>query len=249
MSLGRSLIAIVLTTAVIFAMAFLPFGVSQMQDQYTHMDCAYADIGTVELTMDNSSTWERIVLLSLGYDSFETSPEQASIPQEELPDYLQKGLQPYIDRGVLPFTPDYDRDINEVQCHVVYDTKTAQATGFIYWMAVLLDSETGDMLELLVDDHSGKIIFLSYTTEDYYSRTTHPPYDLLHLFLYTYLEEIADETWDFQVLEATPNGGLIHTAVVLKNPEVAETLVLSFLTDKNGLNMSVSVDNYASYDK
>lgn len=244
MSLWKSLLATAFTAALIFAMAFLPVTLSDLQDRYAHTDYAYADIGAVELQMDNGSIWERIALLSSGYDSFEISPEQASISPEELNGYIEAELQPYIDRGVLPYVPDYTTDINEVQCAMVYDQKTAKATGCIFWMAVLIDRETGDHLELLLDDHSGKIVFLNYCTKDYYGSCEHPPYDLLHLFLYTYLEEMGDDTWEYEVLEATPAGSMIHTAVVLENPDTPQTLVLSFLVDSAGLNMSVSNESY-----
>lgn len=248
MSLWKSLIATAFTAALIFAMAFLPSTLSDLQDKYAHTDYAYADIGAVELQMDNGSIWERIALLSSGYDSFEISPEQASISPEELNGYMEKGLQAYIDRGVLPYVPDYATDINEVQCAMVYDQKTAKATGCIYWLVMLIDRETGDHLELLLDDHSGKIISLCYSTTDYYGSCAYPPYDLLHLFLYTFLEEMGDDTWEYEVLEATPAGSMIHTAVVLENPDVPQSLALSFLTDSVGLNMSVSVNN-STFDK
>lgn len=250
MSLRKSVTATAVTAVVIIAMAFLPFVIGALQDRFIQTDYGYGEVSAMELQMDSSSIWQRITLLSAGYDSFEISPDQASISRDKLPDYIEQGLRPYIDRGILPFTPDYATDINEVQCHMLYDQKTAQATGCIYWLVVLRNRDTGDLLELLLDDHSGKLIFLSYSTTDYYGSAEHPPYDLLHLFLYTYLEGIEDESWQREVLEATPNGSLIHTAVVLRDPNSSAVLTLSFLTDTHGLNMAVSADSYgAEYNK
>lgn len=237
MSSWKKLCAVGITFSLIITMAFLPLLLGHVEDRHFLDTPQYAEIIPVELKIDNS-TMHRLFLLSSPNNRHEIGTEQAILTVEELEEFVVEGLKPYFESGLLPFSDGFTFDPQAAKPILVYDAKSHEVESSVFWVVVVEIVDQGS-IELVVDDCTGKILILSYSTMEYFRKISFSPEDALRLYMDIYLRGLGVDDLYTELLSFDQNDSLNHLGILLRHSEFSGYVILSFLTDEYGLNMQI----------
>ena len=183
---GKYIIVLFLTVVFIAAGALLPQLAARMQDAAVHGKISYRNMDEISLQFTELSVFEKFRLLSDGYQI--TLPEtSARMSVDELRAALERELTPYYQEGLLQ-RPLSDYSMNcQLMLHYLIDS--TELTHIFWSVSLYRDGEDWQVLELQVDDKTGKIMKIYHESSSYLFEEWELP-EKLKAFYHIYLDAL-----------------------------------------------------------
>ena len=150
---AKAILALVLTAAVLFAMAVLPRAAEALDDA---PQSGTAPIQPVSLDIREDDTMLRRLALQARMTTIPVSPESAAMTTEEVLAAAWAGLQIYFDTGIM----DYFEATDESAEPYLGVDPSDKSNYAVFWSVVLSDGQQSVLLHL--DDETGKILLFIY---------------------------------------------------------------------------------------
>lgn len=183
---GKYIIVLFLTVVFIAAGALLPQLAARMQDAAVHGKISYRNMDEISLQFTELSVFEKFRLLSDGYQV--TLPESsARMSVDELRAALERELAPYYQEGLLQ-RPLSDYSMNcQLMLHYLIDS--TELSNIFWSVSLYRDGEDWQVLELQVDDKTGKIMKIYHESSSYLFEEWELP-EKLTAFYHIYLDAL-----------------------------------------------------------
>ena len=158
---------LVLTAAVLVGGAALPHLMAAVTDSRASGKVSYAPVQTVELELDANGAEEAADMMAklALYDAMYTIPldlAAAQMTQEQVIAAAQNELQPYVDAGLMEWC-DFDYVMTEF--YAAIDPFDPDQTNTFWGVTLSLQEKPYTSVFLHLDDETGKILYLTYTTQ------------------------------------------------------------------------------------
>lgn len=154
---------IVITVVLLAVCAILPAIAAAVQDKGIFNSSGFGEIESLKLDFSDMEVTPLLQKLALLRDgSFYTvSPNKTRIRQSEIDQLVKDGLAIYYQDELIP----YNWQIYEFNAapHLVYNDADKD-TYAIFWVVSIHWPDTGDVLSLYVDDETGLILHLHYSS-------------------------------------------------------------------------------------
>lgn len=155
---------VLITLVLLGAGASLPKIAAAMQDRTNINQSGFGETESLELSFSDIQAdrplLEKLALIRDGV-FYAVSPDKTRISLDEIDQVVKDGLVCYYEAELIP--NNWDKYDLKATPHLVY----SGADGDIYmilWVVALSWPESGDVLELYVDDETGIILYLHYST-------------------------------------------------------------------------------------
>ena len=165
----KILLLILLTVALLIAGANLPRIIAAVQDGNMVNHFSFGEMDSISLDFSepdagepetSSSLLEKLALIRDG-SFYDIPPDNYTISQSDIEEIVKAGLAPYYDVNLIP--EDWrDCEVSALP-YMVYSSTPISNYG-ILWVVTIHWPQSGDNLELYVDDETGRILYLHYNT-------------------------------------------------------------------------------------
>lgn len=156
-------VLILITIALLAVGASLPAIAAAVQDQTIVNHSSFGDMESLKLDFSDPEVTPLLQKLALIRDgSFYTvSPSKTKIRQSGIEQLVKDGLALYYQDELIPYNWD-NYEFSSVP-HLVYNDADKD-TYAIFWVVSIHWPDSGDVLSLYVDDETGLILYLHYST-------------------------------------------------------------------------------------
>lgn len=156
-------VLVLITIALLIVGASLPAIAAAVQDQTIVNHSSFGDMEALKLDFSDPEATPLLQKLALLRDgSFYTvSPSKTRIRQSGIEQLVKDGLALYYQDELIPYNWD-NYEFSAVP-HLVYNDADKD-TYAIFWVVSIHWPDTGDNLSLYVDDETGLILYLHYST-------------------------------------------------------------------------------------
>ena len=154
---------ILMTIALLIVGAALPAIASALQDQTIVNRSGFGEMESLKLDFSDPEAAPLLQKLALLRDGrfYTVSPSKTRIRQSEIEELVKGGLTLYYQDELIPYNWN-DYEFSAVP-HLVYNDADKD-TYAILWVVSIHWSDTGDNLSLYVDDETGLILYLHYSS-------------------------------------------------------------------------------------
>lgn len=165
----KILLLILFTIALLVAGANLPGIMATVQDGTTVNHSGFSEMDSISLDFSGSDTsgsdttgslLEKLALIRDG-SFYDVSPGNTTISQGDIEEIVRAGLAPYYEVNLIP--DDWGKYEFSALPNLVYSSTPISTYG-ILWVVTIHWPQSGDNLELYVDDETGRILYLHYNT-------------------------------------------------------------------------------------
>lgn len=164
----KNFAVLLLAFLLVAAGGVLPLAVAYAQDHFTTGQVAYADIASLQLTLEEDkmalSMLQKLVLISNGV-GVEVTSEVTKMDGKDILEMLYAQLDPYSSMGLFA---EVDNDMLEFYPVMVYDEADPDLYNFYWYVSMSFDASEYDQLVAVLDDETGKLLALEYVDPDLY---------------------------------------------------------------------------------
>lgn len=189
----KIVVVILLTSSVLIAGAFIPKLISDYSDWKTVGRDGQYPMHAIELNMyQELSAIGKLAMMSRIDSLIPISESKAGMNREEVMNAAVEGLTPYISAQLATL---YEENV-EMQPYLIHVADYPELQRVIWQVTVSGGNADNSVFHLFVDDETGKILQINFTSEDFQN-----PYSVdetLPLFADIYFSGLGIENhWDF----------------------------------------------------
>lgn len=155
---------LLLTAALILAGAKLPGITSAVTDKAAAGKVSYGILESVQLEFrerNSLSTMEKLILCRSG-DSIEASEKDTRMTKEQALEAADEALAPYIDAELITWVGE-----RSAECHPRLMFEASYGLHGYFWdICISYGVDSGKILNLLLDDATGKIVVMDYAVDE-----------------------------------------------------------------------------------
>ena len=180
----KTLLWVTLTLAALVLFALAPRILSGILDSRTLGKTSLKPMQSLELTLHKDlSALSKLAMVSKMESTIHVTDSKAQMTRDQVMEAVYNGLRPYLDAGIVTYT----ENTVELEPYLI------QVSGYpelqrVVWIVMIHGSpDDFTFFDLIVDDETGKILRISYTTER--GMTDWPAAEVLLIFEQIYLAQ------------------------------------------------------------
>lgn len=233
----RKMKYIIVSTVVILLIIIisaLPFGISSFLDSTTHGQSHQSNIDTIQLNIISDLTPIQKLRL-VGQGGFTpVSNNQAVLTKDQVEQYAMINLERFALAGLIDYV-NADWVISTCEPVLYYDVEKAERNN-IFWK-VQMESVTNQSAELLIDDYTGEMYFINYSSnvesidEDISTSKTNVEH-----FATCYLGDISVEYSIVECFQSDSNGWMM---TVVCSDDMGE-IIIELSCSSEGLRCTIN---------